>query len=54
MRILRKAQAFMDYALLITIISASVVVMGSYIYQSIKARVYHLKRDLTDPVNGIR
>lgn len=50
----RKAQSFMDYALLITIISASVVVMSSYIHQSIRARVFHLKRDLTDPVNGIR
>ena len=50
----KKAQAFMDYALLITIISASVLVMSSYLYQSIRARVFHLKRDLTDPVNGIR
>ena len=50
----RKAQSFMDYALLITIVAFSVAVMSSYMYQSIKARVHHLKRDLTDPVNGVR
>ena len=49
----RKAQTFMDYALLITIIGFSVLAMSSYMYQSIKAKVYHLKRDLTDPVTGI-
>jgi hypothetical protein len=49
-----KAQSFMDYAVLITVIAFSVVVMSSYIMNSIKAKVHHLKRDLTDPVNGVR
>ena len=50
----RKAQTFMDYALLITIIGFSVLAMSSYMYNSVKARVHHLKRDLTDPINGVR
>ncbi|MBN3040565.1 MAG: hypothetical protein JW867_05515 [Candidatus Omnitrophica bacterium] len=49
-----KAQTYMDYTLLILMISVALAAMASYMYQSIHARVHHLKRDLTDPVNGIR
>jgi len=49
----RKAQSFCDYALLIVIVTISLAAMSSYLYQSIQARVHHLKRDLSDPVNGV-
>ncbi len=48
-----KAQTFLDYTLLMLIISASLAAMASYIYHSIHARFHHVKRDLTDPVKGI-
>ena len=53
-KMMRKAQSFFDYSMLMIVIAISLAAMSSYIYQSITARVHHLKRDLTDPVNGVR
>jgi Flp pilus assembly pilin Flp len=51
---LKKAQSFLDYALLIAIVSISLATMSGYIIRSINARFYHIKADLSDPMNGVR
>ncbi|MFA5272194.1 MAG: hypothetical protein WC412_07675 [Candidatus Omnitrophota bacterium] len=51
---LKKAQSFFDYAVLIAIVSISLIAMGGYVMRSVNARVHHIKADLNDPINGIR
>jgi hypothetical protein len=51
---LKKAQSFLDYALLIAIVSVSLAAMSGYVIRSINARVFHIKADLNDPINGVR
>ena len=50
----RKAQSFLDYAALIAIVAVSLIVMGSYVFKSIDARVAHIWFDLYDVQNGVR
>jgi len=49
-----KAQALMDYAALIAIVAVSLMIMSSYLYNSIDSRVGHIWADLYDPVKGVR
>ena len=51
---LKKAQSFFDYAALIAIVSVSLLAMAGYVLRSVNAKVYHIKADLNDPINGIR
>lgn len=50
----RKAQSFMDYAALIAIISISLLAITGYLFKAVRARMHHVKADLSDPVNGVR
>ncbi|MDD4294768.1 MAG: hypothetical protein PHP69_04585 [Candidatus Omnitrophica bacterium] len=50
----KKAQSILDYATLIAVISVSLAIMSGYVLRSINAKVYHIKSDLSSPVNGIR
>ncbi|MCF7907279.1 MAG: hypothetical protein K9L86_00160 [Candidatus Omnitrophica bacterium] len=49
-----KAQSFLDYAALIAIVAVSLLVMSSYVFRSIDARVGHIWADLYDIQNGVR
>ena len=50
----RKAQSYIDYAALIAIIAVSLAAMSGYVFRAINARMYHVKADLNDPINGVR
>ncbi len=49
-----KAQSYLDYAALIALICISLMAMSNYIWGSVRARIYHIKMDLSDPVSGVR
>ncbi len=50
----KKAQSYLDYALLMAVIAMSLAAMSAYVIRSVNARVYHIKQDLNDPMNGVR
>jgi uncharacterized protein (UPF0333 family) len=50
----RKAQSFMEYAMLIAIVAVSLSIMTNYVLRSVKARVAHVWADLYHPQNGVR
>lgn len=50
----RKTQTFMDYAALMAIVAVSLLIMSSYVFRSIDARVGHIWADLYDPVVGVK
>lgn len=50
----KKAQSFFDYALLIATVALSLAIMSAYVIGSVNARIYHIKQDLNDPINGVR
>ncbi|MDD5584313.1 MAG: hypothetical protein PHV55_04590 [Candidatus Omnitrophica bacterium] len=54
MKINRKAQSFLDYAVLIAVIIVSLLAMSRYVLGSINARVARVRADLRDPLNGVR
>ncbi|MBU2103194.1 MAG: hypothetical protein ABH865_01400 [Candidatus Omnitrophota bacterium] len=54
MRIKNKAQAFLDYAVLIAIVCISLMAMTGYVFRSINARVARVRADLRHPLTGVR
>lgn len=54
MKKFKKSQSFIDYAVLIAIISASLLAMSGYMFKAINARIHHVKADLSDPQTGVR
>jgi Flp pilus assembly pilin Flp len=49
-----KAQAYLDYAALIAIVSLALMAMSSYVLGGVKARIKHTKADLSDFFSGVR
>jgi Flp pilus assembly pilin Flp len=49
-----KAQSFIEYALLIALVAASLIAMWGYVMGSVDARVSHVWADLYDPQTGVR